>query len=145
MELDEASTATIAVDLELAPRVEAALREEGLVLQQAGPARGAAEAAVLIAVSVPSIVTLALLAEKLRRLKLPRTYIYLRRNGPDIRIGGGPDAGAVEEPEVHVDEEIRDGRIVLIGSDGSVRELLDQEISVAALQRALRPPPSPDA
>jgi hypothetical protein len=126
VELKETSTVTIAVGSDLAPRVEAGLREEGMALQQAGPARGAAEAAVLITVSVSSLTTLALLVEKLRRLRLPRTYIYPRAGAPDIRI----------------DEEVRDGRILVVKPDGSVEELPDQEIGVAALRAALQSPPA---
>jgi hypothetical protein len=128
MELGEATNATIAVQAELAPKIEAALREDGFLFQQAGAARGAAEAAVLIAVSVSSIVSLCLLAEKLRRLRLPRTYIYL-----------GPG-----EPDIRVDEGMPDGRIVVVGPNG-VEQLLDEEISVAALQKALRASPPQDA
>lgn len=127
MEFDDKGLATIAVEADLAPQIESGLREDGLVLQQAGPARGVADAAVLIAVAVPSIVTLALLVEKLRRLRLPRTYLYPGPHGLDICI----------------DEEVSDGRIVIVGPDGSVEELPDKEISVAALQEALQPPRSP--
>lgn len=130
VELGESSNATIAIDAALAPLVEAALRKEGLVLQQAGPARGATDAALLITVLVPSIVTLALLVEKLRRLRLPRTYIY-------PRLDGGAD--------IHVDEAVRDGRIVIVRPDGVVEELVDKEIGAAALQEALGPSRSPDA
>jgi hypothetical protein len=129
MDFGDDTKATISVAADLAPGIESALRDQGLLFQPAGAARGAADAAVLITVAVPSIVTLALLAEKLRRLNLPRTYIYPGPDGPDIRV----------------DEEIHDGRVVVVRSDESVEELLDKEISAAALQEALRPPQSPGA
>lgn len=144
MQFDEMSNATIAVEATLAPRLEAALREDGFAVQQAGATRGATEAAMLITVAVPSIVTLALLVEKLRRLNLPRTYIYPTSGAPDFRVGGDLEPPADGQPRVQVDEGIRDGRILVIWPD-RVDELPDGEISVAALERLLEPRRSPDA
>jgi hypothetical protein len=147
VQLDETSNATIAAEAALAPRIEAALREDGFALQPAGVTRGATEAAMLIAVAVPSIVTLTLLVEKLRRLNLPRTYIYPApaAGGPDIRVGGDLEPLADRQPRVQVDEGMRDGRILILWPDGRVEELPDEEVSVAALERLLKPRHSPDA
>lgn len=123
--------ATIAVEAAYAPQVEDALRNAALPFRPAGAARGAAETATLIAVSVHSAAAIALLIEKLRRLNLPRTYIYPREGGPDIRIGG--------EPEIHIDPMVRDGRIIVVHADGKVENLPDGEVTVVAIRELLKP------
>ena len=78
------------------PAIEALagmLSEEGMEFERIGAQRGVAEITELIAVAVPSLAVVALVFEKLRRLRLPRTY---------IRAG--------ETLEVWVDPNMPDGR-----------------------------------
>lgn len=129
MSATESLTVTIAVEAEVAPDIHAALVESSIPVQPAGPARGALEAATVIIALVPSVASLALLLEKLRRLRLPRTYVV---------------AGADRAVDIYTDETVRDGRILIVRADEQVIELPDQEITVAALIEALRLSPPQD-
>ena len=81
----------------------------------------------MLIVAVPSVATLLLILEKIRRLRLPRTYVV---PAPDGTI------------EIYTDATTNDGRIVIVQSDESVVELPDQEISLSMLTDALKPPPT---
>jgi len=103
--------------------VKSALEDGGLAFEDAGAPRGVADAVQLFIVATPSLGVFLLLLEKLRRLRLPRTYIRVR-------------AGEIE---IWMEEELRDGRIVVVRDDGSVEELPDGELSPQQLLDALNP------
>ena len=106
------------------PAVEALTRmlgEDGIEFERAGGQRGVAGAVELVIVLLPSLTVAALVIDKLRRLRLPRTY---------IRVG--------ETLEVWTDTTTPDGRVLIVKADGSVDELPDGEISAASLVARLR-------
>lgn len=118
-------TVTVAAEAEVAAQIDCVLTEMDLSTQRPGPVRSSAEAATVIIAFVPSVVVLALLLEKLRRLRLPRTYVVL---GEDRTV------------DIHTDERIRDGRIVVLRHGKAAVELPDQEITVSALLKQAPPP-----
>src|SRR4051794_28471165 len=73
----------------------AELGAAGIDHERAGAARGMADAAELFIVALPSLSAFALVLEKLRRARLPRTYVAVR----DSRI------------EIWTDDATNDGRI----------------------------------
>jgi len=103
--------------------VKSALEDGGLEFEDAGAPRGVADAVQLFVIATPSLGVLVLLLEKLRRLRLPRTYIRVR-------------AGEIE---IWAEEGLRDGRIVVVRDDGAVEELPDSELSPQQLLDALNP------
>jgi hypothetical protein len=126
MSTDLPLTVTVEAEAEAAIKIDSVLTEMGLSTQRPGPARSSAEAVTVIIAIVPSIAILTLLLEKLRRLRLPRTYVVL---GEDQTV------------DIYTDERIPDGRIVVLQHGQAAVELPDQEITVSTL---LRQAPSPD-
>ena len=89
-----------------------------LEFEGAGSPRGLSTAVELFVVATPSLAAFSLLIEKLRRLRLPRTYVKF----------------CEEEVEVWVDEKVRDGRTLALRCDGSlIEELSDPELSTQQL------------
>jgi hypothetical protein len=107
--------------------VAASLVEAGLTFARPGAERGAAEIVELFVVATPSIGMLALLFEKLRRMRLSRVYIQ-------------PGAA---EPVWH-DLEHRDGRMFYLPPEGPPIEIRDPELSIDALLKLLRREAPPD-
>jgi hypothetical protein len=120
---DKPLTVTIAVGSQLADSVESALSETDCLLQSAGPARGAAEIVAAFVAIVPSIASLVLLLEKLRRLHLPRTIIVV---GHDNSV------------DIYEDDSINDGRVLVLQSGAPPVDLTDREITLAILSKALQ-------
>jgi hypothetical protein len=115
-------TVTLALPLRFEQESRTILEAAGVSAQDAGPARGAVEAAALLVAVVPSIATLAVVLEKLRRLKLPRTYVVIGRDGCI---------------DLYTDDETPDGRILVIHGDGTVNALPDSEITPGLLKAAM--------
>lgn len=113
------SQVNLLVAAEVEDEVKSAL--EGLEFEEAGAPRGVADAVQLFIIAMPSAAALLLLLEKLRRLRLPRTYIRAR-------------AGEIE---IWTDEDLNDGRVFVARDDGSVEELPDAELSPQPLLDAL--------
>lgn len=101
-----------------------------LHFEPAGAARGVSEASQLIIVATPSITTLLFVLERIRRLRLPRTY---------IRLTDG-------ELDVWSDSAVSDGRIIVLGDQGRVSELNDHLLTSDEIVRLLGigQPPNPD-
>lgn len=115
------SRASVLVAADRAVEVERALGKGDLEFEAAGVPRGVADAVQLFVIATPSVAALMLLLEKLRRLRLPRTYLRVRDG----------------ELEIWTDQNSPDGRFVVVGDDGSVEELPDGELSMQALLDAL--------
>lgn len=99
----------------------AALALSNVTYENAGSQRGAAETSELIILAAPTVVVLALVLEKLRRLRLPRTYLRPTADGLDV----------------WTDSTMPDGRVIVVHEDGRVDELPDPEISMQTLKRLL--------
>jgi hypothetical protein len=97
------------------------LSAAGIDHERAGAARGIAEAVELFILAVPSLSGLALVLEKLRRARLPRTYVAVR----DSRI------------EIWTDSATNDGRIFVSTEPDEFVELRDATITEDALRHAL--------
>jgi hypothetical protein len=89
--------------------------------ERAGAARGIAEAVELFIVAVPSLSGLALVLEKLRRARLPRTFVVVRKDRIDT----------------WTDSENNDGRLFVSTESDEFFELPDTTISVEILRHAL--------
>lgn len=89
--------------------------------ERAGAARGLADAVELFILAVPSLSVLALVLEKLRRARLPRTYVAVR----DSRI------------EIWTDRTIKDGRVFVSTEAEEFVEIPDTTISADTLRHAL--------
>jgi hypothetical protein len=124
---DLPSEVTLFVDDADAEGVAASLVEAGLTFARPGAERGAAEMIELFVVATPSISALALLFEKLRRMRLPRVYVQ-------------PGA----EPPIWHDLEMRDGRMFYLPPEGPPVEIRDPELSIDALLELLRRAAPPD-
>jgi hypothetical protein len=120
--------ASVLIGEEAAAGLERALAAGGLSFERAGVQRGISGAVELFIVATPSMVVLALLIEKLRRLRLPRTYVQLREH----------------EVEIWTDTATSDGRILLIRPGGSVEELPDRLLTAETLAAALRESSEPE-
>jgi hypothetical protein len=112
---------TVLVENEDAVAFRHALSQSKVLVENAGVQRGAEQAADLIVLAAPTVVILALVLEKLRRLRLPRTYLRATPEGLDV----------------WTDSTTRDGRILVVHPDGRVEELPDSEISVGTLEAVL--------
>jgi hypothetical protein len=97
------------------------LSAAGIDHERAGAARGVAEAIELFILAVPSLSGLALVIEKLRRARLPRTYVAVR----DSRI------------EIWTDSATNDGRIFVSTESEEFVELPDTTITGDTLRRVL--------
>jgi hypothetical protein len=97
------------------------LSAAGIDHERAGAARGIAEAVELFILAVPSLSGLALVLEKLRRARLPRTYVAVR----DSRI------------EIWTDSATNDGRIFVSTESDEFVELPDTTITADTLRHAL--------
>jgi hypothetical protein len=97
------------------------LSAAGIDHERAGAARGIAEAVELFIVAVPSLSGLALVLEKLRRARLPRTYAAIR----DSRI------------EIWTDSATNDGRLFVSTESDEFVELPDTTITADTLRQAL--------
>ena len=97
------------------------LSEEGATVDTAGASRGLATDVQLVIVATPSLAVLGLVVEKLRRLRLPRTYMQVRD-------------GALE---VWTDPDVNDGRAFVVDSSGTLRELQDNMTAPDGLLRQL--------
>jgi len=111
------------------PEAEAAglldlLRGSGLTTEQAGGPRGFAADITLVIVSTPSIAALALVFEKLRRLRLPRTYIQV----------------SPSEIDVWTDRDVNDGRVFAVSSGGVLTELADANLTIEGLAKLVDRP-----
>jgi hypothetical protein len=113
--------AHVEVPADSAMSFAADLRAAGIDHERAGAARGIAEAVELFIVAVPSVAGLALVLEKLRRARLPRTYVAVR----DSHI------------EIWTDKEANDGRVFVSTESDEFAELPDATISADTLRRAL--------
>jgi len=111
IEVPADSVASFAADLSAA----------GIDHERAGAARGIAEAVELFIVAVPSLSGLALVLEKLRRARLPRTYVAVRNS----RIS------------IWTDSDTNDGRIFVSTESDEFVELPDTTITADMLRRAL--------
>jgi hypothetical protein len=106
--------------------LEQALSGTGVSVERAGSQRGLNQAVELIIVATPSIAALALLLEKIRRLRLPRTYVRVKD----------------ETIEWWTDPSHNDGRTFAVSKDGDLTELPDTGLSVEAVQSLFRAPGS---
>lgn len=100
----------------------AELSAAGIDHERAGAARGIAEAVELFIFAVSSLSGLALVLEKLRRARLPRTYIVVRES----RI-----------VEIWTDPTTNDGRIFVSTESEEFVELPDKTITADTLRRIL--------
>jgi len=98
-----------------------ALSADGIDYERAGAARGMADAVELFVLAVPSLAVLALVLEKLRRARLPRTYVAVRGSGI----------------EIWTDRATKDGRIFVSTESEEFVELPDTTISADTLRHAL--------
>jgi hypothetical protein len=98
-----------------------ALSADGIDYERAGVARGMADAVELFVLAVPSLAVLALVLEKLRRARLPRTYVAVRDSGI----------------EIWTDRATKDGRIFVSTESEEFVELPDTTISADTLRHAL--------
>jgi hypothetical protein len=115
------SHVTVLVEQEdLEPFCEA-LSASGITFENAGAQRGAADTAELIVIVAPTLVGLAFSLEKLRRLRLPRTYLRPAHDGFDFWTDSGT----------------RDGRVFVVYDD-RIEELSDKEITAEWLRSWLR-------
>lgn len=99
----------------------AELSGAGIDYERAGAARGIEAVVELFILAVPSLAGLALVLEKLRRARLPRTYVAVR----DSRI------------EIWTDSTTNDGRIFVSTGDEEFAELADKTITEDTLRHAL--------
>ena len=113
--------AHIEVPADSAASFAAELSAAGIDYERAGAARGIAEAVELFILAVPSLSSLALVLETLRRARLPRTYVAVR----DSRI------------ETWTDSATNDGRIFVSTESDEFVELPDTMITADALRHAL--------
>jgi hypothetical protein len=113
--------AHIEVPADRAASFAAELSAAGIDHERAGAARGIAEAVELFMVAVPSLSGLALVLEKLRRARLPRTYVV---------VGNG-------RIETWTDSENNDGRFFVSTESDEFVELPDTTITVEMLRHAL--------
>jgi hypothetical protein len=113
--------AHIEVPADSAASFAAELSAAGIDHERAGAARGIAEAVELLVLAVPSLSGLALVIEKLRRTRLPRTYVAVR----DSRI------------EIWTDGTTNDGRIFVSAESDEFVELPDATITADTLRHAL--------
>ncbi len=114
--------------LTLPPRatddLEQALSGSGLSAERGGSHRGINQVAELLIVATPSVAALALLLEKLRRLKLPRTYVRVRDDALEIWTDPSHD----------------DGRTFAVARDGTLTELPDPGLTIEAVRVHFGPP-----
>jgi hypothetical protein len=115
------SVAHIEIPAADAAAFAAALAAAEIEHERAGAARGIAEAVELFILAVPSLLALALMLEKVRRARLPRTYIVLR----DGRVDGWTDSTT------------NDGRILISVGEGEFAELPDTAITADLLRQVL--------
>lgn len=117
------ASASVVLPESMAEALRGDLRENSDIdFADAGAARGVVgDACELIVVATPSFAAVLMLLERLRRLRLPRTYVRLSDDGLDI----------------WTDAETSDGRIVVIGDGHNVTELDDRSITAEDISRAL--------
>jgi hypothetical protein len=113
--------AHIEVPADSAASFAAELSASELDHERAGAARGMADAVELFVLAVPSLAVLALVLEKLRRARLPRTYVAVRESGI----------------EIWTDRATKDGRIFVSTESEEFVELPDTTISADTLRHAL--------
>jgi len=113
--------AHLEVPADSAASFAAELSTIGIDHERAGAVRGIAAAVELFIFAVPSLSALALVLEKLRRARLPRTYVAVR----DSRI------------EIWTDSATNDGRIFVSTESDELVELPDTTITADALRHAL--------
>jgi hypothetical protein len=116
------SKSSLLVHAASADIVENALHEGALEYERAGAPRGIASAVELFIVATPSAAALLLLLEKLRRLRLPRTYVALRD----------------DEVEIWTDQVLNDGRFFVVRGDDRLEESPDTGLSAKSLKDLLR-------
>jgi|GEM_PF-2401285 len=107
----------------------AELSATGVDHERAGAARGIEGAVELFILAVPSLAGLALVLERLRRARLPRTYVAVR----DSRI------------EIWTDSTTNDGRIFVSTADEEFVELADKTITEDTLRQVLGRGRSPES
>lgn len=122
-------SATVLLDEEQAAAFRSLLEAEGVAFEYGGVRRGVAEGVGLFALATPSIAVLALVFEKLRRMRQPRVYIQVKEDG---------------KPKTWKDLQLKDGRTVVFFPDGAVEDLHDKELSAGTLARLLRGGPGED-
>ncbi len=115
--MDPLSRATVLVTSDVADDLNRELAASELDFERAGAARGVAGASELFIVATSSLTALALLFEKLRRLRLPRTYVRVLDDGLEIWTDG----------------DTPDGRILVVREDGTTEELPDAGLSLESL------------
>jgi hypothetical protein len=122
MATDRTYSANVLVDASEVTEFEEALTAEDIFFASSGAQRGVADATEIFIFMSTQLGILALVFEKLRRGRLPRTYIRVDTNG---------------EFEVWKDTETADGRIFAVSPDKSIEELPDREITAELLARLL--------
>lgn len=120
--VDHIYRANVLVDAGEVTAFRELLAADAVAFESSGAQRGVADATEVFMVAATQLGVLALVFEKLRKGRLPRTYIRVDVNG---------------ELEVWKDAETADGRIFAIYPDKSVEELPDREFTAELLTRVL--------